>query len=183
MVKACLPSIFWLSKRIVSITYAPLDGVYGLGNLVSKPREIRTKHKKSCSLDTYHTLHLISYDMMWVATMQSYSSFIVFSMKDLMTSMMDFSASMPSICFVSSIVPILRKLKFLLMHLLIWIFVYPFSEKQNTNVHVSPTNKDPRFGFELRTDELYKQVYIGIAKKKNPLLLQFTNQKMAWKQS
>ena len=69
------------------------------------------------------------------------------------------------------------------MHLLIWIFVYPFSEKQNTNVHVSPTNKDPRFGFELRTDELYKQVYIGIAKKKNPLLLQFTNQKMAWKQS
>ena len=45
-------------------------------------------------------------------------------------------------------------------------------------MHVSPTNKDPTFGFDLNTDELYKQVYSGEAKR-NPVPLPFTNPKMA----
>ena len=46
-------------------------------------------------------------------------------------------------------------------------YIYPFSEKQTTVVNVSPTNEDPTFGFDLKTDELYKRVYIGDAKEKS----------------
>lgn len=45
--------------------------------------------------------------------------------------------------------------------------VYPFSEKQTTIVHVSPTEEDSTFSFNLKTVELYKQVYIGDATKRS----------------
>ena len=35
-------------------------------------------------------------------------------------------------------------------------YIYPFSEKQTTDVHVSPTEEDPTFGFEMKTDDLHK---------------------------
>ena len=44
--------------------------------------------------------------------------------------------------------------------------MYSLLEKQTTVVHVSPTEDDPSFGFDLKTDDLYKQVYIGDASKK-----------------
>ena len=40
-------------------------------------------------------------------------------------------------------------------------YIYPFSEKQTTVVHVSPTEDDPTFGFD--TDELHRRVYISNA--------------------
>ena len=46
-------------------------------------------------------------------------------------------------------------------------YIYPFSEKQTTVVHVSPTDKDPTFGFEMETDELHKRVYISNASKES----------------
>ena len=46
-------------------------------------------------------------------------------------------------------------------------YIYPFSEKQTTVVHVSPTEDDPTFGFEMETDELHKRVYISNASKKS----------------
>ena len=45
--------------------------------------------------------------------------------------------------------------------------IYPFSEKQTTVVHVSPTEEDPNFGFKMDTDELHKRVYISSALKKS----------------
>ena len=45
-------------------------------------------------------------------------------------------------------------------------YIYPFSEKQTTVVHVSPTEGDPTFGFEMKTDELHKRVYISNASAK-----------------
>lgn len=40
-------------------------------------------------------------------------------------------------------------------------------EKQTTVVHVSPTEDDPTFGFEMEMDELHKRVYISNALKKS----------------
>lgn len=34
-------------------------------------------------------------------------------------------------------------------------FVYPFADKEITDVHVLPDNKDKHFGFTLRNDDLY----------------------------
>ena len=34
-------------------------------------------------------------------------------------------------------------------------YIYPFSEKQTTVVHVLSTEDDPTFGFEMKTDELH----------------------------
>ena len=49
-------------------------------------------------------------------------------------------------------------------------YIYSFSEKQTTIVHVSPTEDDPTFSFEMKTDELHKQVYISNALKKSTVL-------------
>ena len=38
---------------------------------------------------------------------------------------------------------------------------------QTTVVHVSPTEDDPIFGFEMKTDDLHKQVYISNAAAKS----------------
>ena len=46
-------------------------------------------------------------------------------------------------------------------------YIYPFSEKQTTVVHVSPTEDDPTFGFKMDTDELHKRVYISNTAKKS----------------
>ena len=46
-------------------------------------------------------------------------------------------------------------------------YTYPFSEKQTTVVHVSPNEEDSTFGFEMKTNELHKQVYISNALKKS----------------
>ena len=45
-------------------------------------------------------------------------------------------------------------------------YIYPFSEKQTTVVHISPT-EDNTFGFKMETDELHKRVYISNASKKS----------------
>ena len=42
-------------------------------------------------------------------------------------------------------------------------YIYPFSEKQSTVVYVSLTEDNPTFGFDLKTNDLYKWVYIGDA--------------------
>ena len=46
-------------------------------------------------------------------------------------------------------------------------YIYPFSEKQTTVVHVSPTEDNPTFGFEMKTDKLHKRVYISNASAKS----------------
>ena len=46
-------------------------------------------------------------------------------------------------------------------------YIYTFSEKQTTVVHVSLTEEDPTFGFEIETDELHKRVYISDTSKKS----------------
>ena len=38
---------------------------------------------------------------------------------------------------------------------------------QTTIVHVSPTDDDPTFGFEMKADELHKRVYINNDSKKS----------------
>ena len=40
-------------------------------------------------------------------------------------------------------------------------------EKQTNVVYISHTEKDPTFGFDQKTDELYKWVYIGDTTKKS----------------
>ena len=47
------------------------------------------------------------------------------------------------------------------------LYIYPFSEKQTTVVHVSPIEDNLTFGFEMETDELHKRVYISDASKKS----------------
>ena len=56
-------------------------------------------------------------------------------------------------------------------------YIYPFSEKQTTVVHVSPTEDDPTFGFEMKTDELHKRVYISNATKKSTASSIFKSEK------
>ena len=46
-------------------------------------------------------------------------------------------------------------------------YIYPFPEKQTTVVHVSPTEDNPTFGFEMKTDKLHKRVYISNASAKS----------------
>ena len=46
-------------------------------------------------------------------------------------------------------------------------YIYPFSEKQITVVHVSPNEEDPTFGFEMKTNDLHKRVYISNVSKKS----------------
>ena len=46
-------------------------------------------------------------------------------------------------------------------------FVYPFADKQIIDVPIQSHNKDKRFGFQLRDDDLYDRVYIEEIKKKS----------------
>ena len=49
-------------------------------------------------------------------------------------------------------------------------YIYLFSEKQSTVVHVLPTEDDPTFGYEMKTDKLHKRVYISNASAKSTAL-------------
>lgn len=118
MVKTPPSFKFWLVRRTILRTDALLDVDSGLDHLVSKPRYFMIKHKKVFSLDTYYRLHVISYGIMLSCNNENLQ-FIVFLMKDSMTFLLNLSDSIPSICFVSSTAPILRKLKILLAHPLI----------------------------------------------------------------
>ena len=42
-------------------------------------------------------------------------------------------------------------------------YIYPFLEEQPTFVHDFPIEENPTFGFEMKTDELHKRVYINNA--------------------
>ena len=46
-------------------------------------------------------------------------------------------------------------------------YICLFLEKQTTVVHVSPTEGDPTFDFEMETDELHKRVYVSDTSKKS----------------
>ena len=54
------------------------------------------------------------------------------------------------------------------LHPLIWIFfVYPFADKEITEIPVLPWEKDDHFGFKLKNDELYGRVYIDKIKDRS----------------
>ena len=61
-------------------------------------------------------------------------------------------------------------------------YLYPFLEKQTANICVSPTTKVPPFGFgfDLKTDELYKRHFL-VMLRRNLVPLSFKNPKMASK--
>ena len=46
-------------------------------------------------------------------------------------------------------------------------YIYPFSEKQTTIAHVSPTGEDHTLGYNQKIDELFKKVYIGDTTKRS----------------
>ena len=56
-------------------------------------------------------------------------------------------------------------------------YIYHFLEKQTTVVYVLPTEDDPTFGFEIKTDELHKLIYISNASEKSTALSIYKSKK------